>query len=59
MTYIDYDQLDEHVQELNKYIREELEIETYREAMLLLQHAQKHVNPQQKTEEAEEIDYVK
>jgi len=58
MTYIDYDQLDEHVEELNEYITEDMEVETYREVMLLLRYAQKQIKPRQETGETEEIDYV-
>lgn len=47
-SYIDYDSLNEDVDKLHEFITEELEINTYREIMLLLNTAVKQINPKEK-----------
>ena len=57
-TYIDFDSLDEDVENLHEFMTEELGIETYKETILLLRRALKQIKPKEKEPEKKDLDYV-
>lgn len=58
MDLIDYDNLDDAVDELNEFIQDELGIKSYREMMLLLERANNTIKPARDKAEQDDQDYI-